>query len=216
MRSILLIGVAAAVLAGCAGGGGSGTTLKEGPSVPGFEFTQESGVSEGETIDRRFTCDGENVSPTLAWTGVPDETKELALAVDDPDAPGGTFTHWLAYGLDPSTSELPRRWQHGGMDWLRATLPPRQERLRRHGLRRTVSSKRRGAPLRIPTARAPCAGRARGRREPRGVRRRGRAARARRSASDRSLRSSVGRERRGDDRPRVRIAQWLRELRRPR
>src|SRR5919106_4799269 len=107
MRLILLIGVAAAVLAGCAGGGGSGTTLKEGPSVPGFEFTQESGVSEGETIDRRFTCDGENVSPALSWTGVPDETKELALAFDDPDAPGGTFTHWLAYGLDPSTSELP-------------------------------------------------------------------------------------------------------------
>lgn len=106
MRSILLIGVAA-VLAGC-GGGGSGTTLKEGPSVSGFEFTQESEVAEGAIVDTRFTCDGEDISPRLAWTGVPEGAQELALAVDDPDAPGGTFTHWLVYGLDPSIDRLVR------------------------------------------------------------------------------------------------------------
>ncbi len=75
--------------------------------MPGFEFTQESAVSDGATIDSRYTCDGENVSPALVWTGAPERTRELALAVDDPDAPGGTFTHWLVYGLDPSLTELP-------------------------------------------------------------------------------------------------------------
>ena len=54
----------------------------------------------------RFTCDGDNLSPALAWEGVPEGTAELALVVEDPDAPGGTFTHWIAYGIDPSTTRL--------------------------------------------------------------------------------------------------------------
>ena len=87
-------------LAGC-GGGGSGTDLRPGTTVEGFEFTGESEVAEGEAIDTRFTCDGENVSPALAWTGAPDGAKQLALVLEDPDAPGGTFTHWLLYGIDP-------------------------------------------------------------------------------------------------------------------
>jgi len=95
------------VLAGCGGGGGSGTSLDPGPTVAGFAFTERSSVAEGEAIDPHFTCDGEDVSPRLVWKGVPEGTVELVLAVDDPDAPGGTFTHWLAYGLEPSATELP-------------------------------------------------------------------------------------------------------------
>lgn len=62
---------------------------------------------EGESIPSRFTCDGENVSPPLAWRGVPDGAAALAVIVDDPDAPAGTWVHWVLYGLDPGTSELP-------------------------------------------------------------------------------------------------------------
>jgi Raf kinase inhibitor-like YbhB/YbcL family protein len=65
-----------------------------------------SAFGEGEPIPRRHTCEGEDLSPPLAWTEVPDETAWLALIVDDPDAPRGTFTHWVAWGLDPATGGL--------------------------------------------------------------------------------------------------------------
>src|SRR5919197_6162289 len=61
---------------------------------------------EGATIPRRHTCDGENVSPPLAWSGAPEGTRSLALIVDDPDAPVGTFAHWLAWGLDREAGGL--------------------------------------------------------------------------------------------------------------
>ena len=60
----------------------------------------------GQPIPRKYTCDGEDVSPPLAWSGVPDGTRSLALVVDDPDAPRGTFTHWLAWGIDAAAGGL--------------------------------------------------------------------------------------------------------------
>src|SRR5207245_1697298 len=93
-------------LSGC-GGHGGGTARTTGPTVGGFAFTAESDVHEGQAIPRRFTCDGADVSPKLTWTSVPPETKQLALVLEDPDAPGGTFTHWLVYGIAPTMTELP-------------------------------------------------------------------------------------------------------------
>jgi Raf kinase inhibitor-like YbhB/YbcL family protein len=55
----------------------------------------------------RFTADGEDVSPPLSWTGVPEGTRELVLICDDPDAEEGVFTHWVVYGILPDASELP-------------------------------------------------------------------------------------------------------------
>ena len=54
---------------------------------------------EGEVIPVRYTCDGEDVSPDLAWSGVPSDATSIALIADDPDAPGGTWVHWVTYGL---------------------------------------------------------------------------------------------------------------------
>src|SRR5688572_20049721 len=62
--------------------------------------------ADGEAIPERHTCSGEDVAPPLAWSGVPDGTAELALLVEDPDAPGGTFVHWVLAGLDPSSGGL--------------------------------------------------------------------------------------------------------------
>jgi Raf kinase inhibitor-like YbhB/YbcL family protein len=62
--------------------------------------------AHGEVIPRRYTCDGEDVSPPLAWMSVPPGAPALALLVDDPDAPGGSFTHWLAWGLDADAGGL--------------------------------------------------------------------------------------------------------------
>ncbi|MFL6211396.1 MAG: YbhB/YbcL family Raf kinase inhibitor-like protein [Pyrinomonadaceae bacterium] len=62
---------------------------------------------EGGMIPVQYTCAGANVSPPLAWGDVPAETKALALVVDDPDAPRGTWVHWVAYNLSPATKTLP-------------------------------------------------------------------------------------------------------------
>src|SRR5919109_5250974 len=71
------------------------------------EFTLASSAFEtGATIPSRHTCEGSDVSPPLAWTAPPDATASVALVVDDPDAPGGTFTHWLAWGIDPDAGAL--------------------------------------------------------------------------------------------------------------
>lgn len=59
---------------------------------------------QGGMIPRQYTCDGRNVSPPLAWTGVPDGSKSLALICDDPDAPMGTWVHWVLFNL-PSQSK---------------------------------------------------------------------------------------------------------------
>jgi Raf kinase inhibitor-like YbhB/YbcL family protein len=55
----------------------------------------------GEPVPRRHSCEGDDLSPPLEWTGVPADAASLALIVDDPDAPVGTFTHWLAWGISP-------------------------------------------------------------------------------------------------------------------
>ncbi len=62
--------------------------------------------SEGGAIPAKFTCDDRNVSPVLSWSGVPTGAKSLVLIADDPDAPGGTWVHWVLYDLPAATSEL--------------------------------------------------------------------------------------------------------------
>jgi hypothetical protein len=62
--------------------------------------------THGKFIPDKYTCNGENVSPPLAWTDVPHAAKELVLIVDDADAPSGTFVHWLLYKVQPTQSEL--------------------------------------------------------------------------------------------------------------
>ena len=62
--------------------------------------------SAGQPIPTKYTCDGADVSPPLKWEGVPDGTKSLALICDDPDAPAGTWVHWVVYDLPPTATEL--------------------------------------------------------------------------------------------------------------
>lgn len=63
--------------------------------------------ADGQPIPPRYTCDGANLSPELEWSGVPPETVSLALTCVDPDAPTGTFTHWLVWNIDPTLDGLP-------------------------------------------------------------------------------------------------------------
>jgi Raf kinase inhibitor-like YbhB/YbcL family protein len=59
-------------------------------------------------IPHEYTCEGEDVSPALEWTDVPDGTESLVLIVDDPDAPGQTFTHWVLFNLPGDATHLPQ------------------------------------------------------------------------------------------------------------
>ena len=62
--------------------------------------------TEGAAIPAKYTCDATNASPPLKWSGVPAAAKSLALIVDDPDAPSGTWVHWVLYDLPAAASEL--------------------------------------------------------------------------------------------------------------
>lgn len=89
-----------------------------------FRLTS-SDFSEGGSIPRRHTCDGEDASPALEWSGAPDETQALVLIVDDPDARG--FVHWIVYdmsathsgGLPEGFSESPDAPAQGTNDFRR-------------------------------------------------------------------------------------------------
>ena len=65
-----------------------------------------SAFRDGQPIPRRHSCKGDNTPPPLAWTGVPADTAALALVVDDPDAVGGLYIHWVVTDIPPSSTDL--------------------------------------------------------------------------------------------------------------
>ena len=67
---------------------------------------QSPSFEDGGHIPQKYTCDGDNVSPPLKIIGVPEGTKSLALIVEDPDAPRGTFIHWIVYNIDSKTESF--------------------------------------------------------------------------------------------------------------
>ena len=71
-----------------------------------FEVTSGAFPAEGD-IPARYTCDGQNASPALSWGEPPNGTKSIALLMEDPDAPGRTFVHWVMHAISASRRELP-------------------------------------------------------------------------------------------------------------
>ncbi len=79
----------------------------EAPESLSMSFTIKSGAFEpGGLIPARHTCDGENMSPPLLISGTPAGTASLALVMDDPDAPAGTWVHWVLYDMPPGLSAI--------------------------------------------------------------------------------------------------------------
>jgi len=71
-----------------------------------FQITTTA-FRDGSSIPKRFTCDGPDVSPALSWGDPPAGTRSLAIIADDPDAPAGTWVHWVLYDLPADTRKLP-------------------------------------------------------------------------------------------------------------
>ena len=75
--------------------------------VPAHGMTiSSSAFSDGQSIPAKYTCDGSDTSPPLAFASIPAGAKSLALVVDDPDAPGGTFDHWIVWNIPPNTTTV--------------------------------------------------------------------------------------------------------------
>jgi len=89
-----------ALLAGCVSEGAEVAQMGQ------FRLTSP-GFKDGGYIPPKHTCDGVGVSPELVVDGVPDNAKSLALIMDDPDAPAGTWVHWVAWNMDKATKTLP-------------------------------------------------------------------------------------------------------------
>ncbi|MCI0395692.1 MAG: YbhB/YbcL family Raf kinase inhibitor-like protein [Chloroflexi bacterium] len=93
-----------------------------------FELTS-SAFTYGKHIPQKYSCDGQDISPPLAWRDPPAGTQSLALIVDDPDAPRGDWVHWLLFNLPagaralpeavPADSELASGGRHGQNSWRR-------------------------------------------------------------------------------------------------
>lgn len=91
-----------------------------------FSLNSKS-LTNDSPIPKRYTCDGEDVSPDLTWNNPPAKTKSFALILSDPDAPGGRFYHWVLYNLPPTLTnlsegltQLPEGAMHGKNSWGRA------------------------------------------------------------------------------------------------
>jgi Raf kinase inhibitor-like YbhB/YbcL family protein len=112
-RGVLRATLAAAVpglVAGCSSGGSDGGATTTGPTtvspVEGFRLSSPA-FEGGDAIPVPYTADGEDLSPPLEITGVPEAASTLALVVDDPDAPPEVFVHWALWDLPADTTSLP-------------------------------------------------------------------------------------------------------------
>jgi Raf kinase inhibitor-like YbhB/YbcL family protein len=105
VRRVVLVLAGTVLVAGCGGGGDRADA--PAPSRAAATITVTSSVfTDGRPIPPQFTCSDGGAAPDLAWRGVPAGTKSVALVVTDPDAPGGTFVHWVLYGLPPRDGRL--------------------------------------------------------------------------------------------------------------
>jgi Raf kinase inhibitor-like YbhB/YbcL family protein len=81
--------------------------LRHSQAAPITFQLSSNAFSPNESIPQKFTCDANDISPQLTWTGAPTTTQSFALIMDDPDAPAGTWAHWILYDLPPNAHELP-------------------------------------------------------------------------------------------------------------
>lgn len=84
------------------------------PAAPPLDVTSTA-FQNNAAIPTEYTCEGTGAAPPLTWSRVPTAAKSIAILVEDPDAPGGTFTHWLVTGIPPTTTSLSGELPAGAM-----------------------------------------------------------------------------------------------------
>ena len=157
MRSLAGALLLVAGLTAC-GGQGDRTDAAAPPSVAASITVTSPAFAQGAAIPGEFTCRGAGTSPPLSWTGLPAGTRSVALVVEDPDAPSGTFVHWVLTGLPPQQHDLPAgtvpdgaveaRNSSGGVGWTPPCPPSGTHRYRFtvHALDRPVDVPRGADP----------------------------------------------------------------------
>jgi Raf kinase inhibitor-like YbhB/YbcL family protein len=104
MKRRIFFGLAVCAMLACAFLA-TGVILQQPPSAKQMQLSSTA-FENGKPIPADYTCDGKNISPPLAWSGAPANAKSFALIVDDPDAPGKVWTHWVVFDLPADTSQL--------------------------------------------------------------------------------------------------------------
>lgn len=99
MKKALLVSIVLAVAL-------AGNAAEKEATMTSFTVSSSS-FRNNQPIPAKYSCEGEDASPALKWEGAPSGTKSFALICDDPDAPGGTWIHWVAYAISPTLTELP-------------------------------------------------------------------------------------------------------------
>jgi len=102
---ILQITLLLAEFTACGGSSGAHPSAPAGVTEAQITVTSTA-FSENGTVPIDNTCDGKDMSPEISWSSPPAGAKSIVIVIDDPDAPGGTFTHFLVYGISPDTHEL--------------------------------------------------------------------------------------------------------------
>ncbi len=107
-KSIMCVLLSAVLLGSCGGSDDEPTPPSQAPEteMATLELTSPA-FTNGETIPAKYSGNNENVSPPLEWTEPPAETQSMALICDDPDAPSGTWVHWVIYNLPSDARSLP-------------------------------------------------------------------------------------------------------------
>ena len=107
MRKIWLTVISAAIIIVLAASAIYLTSLQQPEEIIARKFSLTSpAFGDHERIPDKYTCEGADISPPLRWEGYPEETVSFALIVEDPDAPMGTFTHWVIYNIPANVNEL--------------------------------------------------------------------------------------------------------------
>jgi Raf kinase inhibitor-like YbhB/YbcL family protein len=105
-RARILGLVVALLLTGCGSDDSGHATAPQPTGVPASVSVSSAAFDEGGPIPTTYTCRGDGTSPPLEWSGVPPDTGSLALVVDDPDAPGGGYVHWVVIGIPAGTDSV--------------------------------------------------------------------------------------------------------------
>lgn len=105
MNRLLILFVVSILLSSCAGGGDA----PAGREPPAALEIISPAFAVGASIPMLYSCQGEDISPALEWSAPPQGTKSLALVMDDPDAPLGTWVHWVVFNLPPGSRGLPEK-----------------------------------------------------------------------------------------------------------